>query len=190
MTKMCPLTYAPARLARYTVDPLKSSGVPHRPAGILALILASLSGSLTIAVFISVSMYPGAIALTVIPLLVHSFAKLFVSCPTAPLDAAYAGTVRPPWNVSSEAKLMMLPFRPVTGDGSRPSMCAPTSRQMVKTVLRLTWITSLKSESGNFSQGCRRWIPAQLIKMRIWWPSARILGTSLATSSAEDRSAV
>lgn len=36
---------------------------------------------------------------------------------------------------------MMDPLRPVTGEGSRPSMCAPTSLQRVNTVLRLTWIT-------------------------------------------------
>lgn len=103
--------------------------------------LASRSGLFSSAVFMSVSMYPGAMALTVMPFDVHSFAKLFVTWPTAPLEAAYAGTVRPPWKVSSEAKLMMLPRRPVAGDGSRWSMCAPKSRQRVKTALRFTCMT-------------------------------------------------
>jgi hypothetical protein len=160
------------------------------PAGILALILANLSLSFNKAVFISVSIYPGAIALTVIPLPVHSFAKLLVSCPTAPLDAAYAGTVMPPWNVSSDAKLMMDPRRPVTGEGSSPSMCAPKSRHSEKTVLRLTCMTSAKSASGKDSQGWRRWMPAQLIRMRTWCPSPRILGASWATEAGELRSAV
>lgn len=63
-------------------------GVLTLPAGILALILASLSLSFNSAVFISVSIYPGAMAFTVIPLDVHSLAKLLVSCPTAPFEAA------------------------------------------------------------------------------------------------------
>lgn len=160
------------------------------PAGILALILANRASSFNSAVFISVSIYPGAIALTVTPLAVHSFAKLLVSCATAPLDAAYAGTVSPPWKVSSDAKLTMDPRRPVTGDGSSCSMCAPKSRHSEKTALRLTCMTSLKSASGNWSHGCRRWMPAQLMRMRIWWPSARILGASWATEEGELRSAV
>jgi hypothetical protein len=71
----------------------------------------------------------------------YSFDKALVSCATAPLDAAYAGTVRPPWNESRLAKLMMLPRRPVEGEGESVSMCAPTSRQRANTVLRFTWIT-------------------------------------------------
>ena len=36
---------------------------------------------------------------------------------------------------------MMLPRRLVMGEGSWVSMCAPTSRQRVNTVVRLTWMT-------------------------------------------------
>jgi hypothetical protein len=68
--------------------------------------------SLIKAVFMSVAMYPGAIALTLIPLATHSFDRALVSWPTPPLDAAYAGTVMPPWKVRSEATLMMEPRRP------------------------------------------------------------------------------
>jgi len=55
-TSVCPLTYPLALLARYTAVPLKSSGLPHRAAGMRALMLARRSGSLSSAVFISVSM--------------------------------------------------------------------------------------------------------------------------------------
>lgn len=137
-TNTCPLTYALAFPAKNTTLPLKSSGTPHLPAGILSLMLFNLSSFANRAVFISVSIYPGAIALTVIPFEVHSFDNALVSCATAPFDAAYAGTVRPPWKDRREAKLMMLPRRPVDGEGSRVSMCAPTSRQSVKTVVRFT----------------------------------------------------
>ena len=160
------------------------------PAGILSLILLNRPSSFNSASFISVSIYPGAIALTVIPSLVHSFAKLLVSCPTAPLLAAYAGTVSPPWNVRREAKLITDPFRSVTGCGSRPNMCAPTSRHSVKTVLRLTCITSAKSESGNKWEGCRRWMPAQFTRMRMVWLSERMRGISWETSVGEERSAL
>ncbi len=44
----------------------------------------------------SVAMYPGAIPFTWTFSLLHSFARAFVSCPSAPLAAAYAGTVSPP----------------------------------------------------------------------------------------------
>lgn len=64
-----------------------------------------------------------------------------MSCATAPFEAAYAGTVRPPWKVSREAKLMIEPRREVVGEGARERMCAPMSRQRVKTVVRFTWIT-------------------------------------------------
>lgn len=54
-TRTCPLTYALLLLAKNTTLPLKSSGTPHRPAGILSLILFNLSGLCNKAVFISVS---------------------------------------------------------------------------------------------------------------------------------------
>lgn len=83
-----PVTYALARLAKKSVTPLKSSGVPQRPIGILAKILPALSGSFSNASFISVATYPGAIALTLTPRADHSFDSAFVSCATPPFAAA------------------------------------------------------------------------------------------------------
>lgn len=51
-----PLTYALAALARNTTTPLKSSGLPHRPAGILLRMLSARFSSLISASFISVAM--------------------------------------------------------------------------------------------------------------------------------------
>jgi hypothetical protein len=54
--KTSPLTYALAALAKNTTAPLKSSGAPHRPAGILSRIcLARVSFAIK-ASFMSVSM--------------------------------------------------------------------------------------------------------------------------------------
>lgn len=50
-----PLTYPLPLLARNTTAPLKSSGLPHRPAGILSNILFALASSAISAVFISVA---------------------------------------------------------------------------------------------------------------------------------------
>ena len=47
------------------------------------------------AVFISVAIYPGAKAFTLIPFSAHSLHNAFVTCATPPFDAAYAGTVYP-----------------------------------------------------------------------------------------------
>ena len=44
----------------------------------------------------SVAMYPGAIPFTCTFSLLHSLLSALVSCPSAPLAAAYAGTVNPP----------------------------------------------------------------------------------------------
>ena len=47
----------------------------------------------------SVAMYPGAIPFTWTFSLLHSLLSAFVSCPSAPLADAYAGTVSPPCQV-------------------------------------------------------------------------------------------
>ena len=44
----------------------------------------------------SVAMYPGQIPFTWTFPLLHSLLSAFVSCPSAPFAAAYAGTVNPP----------------------------------------------------------------------------------------------
>jgi len=77
--RISPLTYPLALLAKNTTLPLKSSGFPHRPAGILDKMLSALFSSLINAVFISVAMYPGAMALTQIPLEAHSLLNALVS---------------------------------------------------------------------------------------------------------------
>jgi hypothetical protein len=53
---VCPLTYAAASLARKTVGPLKSSGLPHRPCGIRSSICLCRVSSFIKASFMSVSM--------------------------------------------------------------------------------------------------------------------------------------
>ena len=50
--------------ARNTVAPLKSSGSPHRPAGMRARIEVARADRCAKAVVLSVTMYPGAIAFT------------------------------------------------------------------------------------------------------------------------------
>jgi len=47
------------------------------------------------------------------------------------------------------------------------SMWAPTSRQRVKTELRLTWRTDCQSSSGNWWAGCLLWMPPQFSRMCI-----------------------
>lgn len=85
--------------------------------------------------------------------------------------------------------LMMDPRRPAES-GSFESICAPTSRHMVKTVVRLTCRTSSQSADGNLSDGCLRCMPAQLRRMVILWSSARIFGRRPTTDSCDARSAV
>lgn len=46
----------------------------------------------------SVAMYPGTIPFTCTLSLLHSLLSAFVSCPSAPFAAAYAGTVYPPYS--------------------------------------------------------------------------------------------
>ena len=76
--------------------------------------------SLIKATFMSVAMYPGAMALTLIPLAIHSLESALVNCEMPPLDAAYAGTVMPPWNERSDATLIIEPRRPdENSDSSR-----------------------------------------------------------------------
>jgi hypothetical protein len=88
--------------------------------------------------------------------------------------------VNPPWKESRLAKLMTLPRRPVEGEGSSVSICAPTSRQSVKTVERFTWRTCDCQLSGapDINRG------SHLVPVIIWK-----LGAGMATlnSSAIDQ---
>ncbi|KAL7358042.1 hypothetical protein ACKS0A_01954 [Histoplasma ohiense] len=116
--------------------------MPHLPAGIRARMALFLSGLSINSVFISVLIYPGAMALTEMPLDIHSFDRALVSWATPPFDAAYAGTVMPPWNERRDATLMMVPLRPDWKlAASRDRRYAPNSRHNVKTDVKLTWRT-------------------------------------------------
>ena len=77
MASMWPLTYAPPLPHRYTAAAMKSSVLPHLPAGIRSLMLRSRSGLSNSGIFISVTTYPGAIALTKMCLGPSSTAKFF-----------------------------------------------------------------------------------------------------------------
>lgn len=61
-------------------------------------------------------MYPGANAVTQTPLLIHSLLRAFVSCPTAPLELAYAATPYEPLKVSIDATLIIF-----LADGNGPN---------------------------------------------------------------------
>ena len=102
---------------------------------------------------LSVAMYPGAMAFTLTPLDAHSLASDLVICATPPLAAAYAGTVMPPWNDSSEATLIIFP-------PPCASMWRPANWQNRNTAVRLISMTSAQSFSENSAAGARRMIPA------------------------------
>ena len=136
-TRISPLTYWLASLARNTIGPAKSCGWPQRPAGMRSEIWRRRVGSARSLVFLvrrwlswamlclhathmSVSMYPGHTALTCTFAFAHSLLRAFVSWPRAPFAAAYAGTVTPPWKVRREQKLIILPRL-------RGSMCRPAA---------------------------------------------------------------
>ena len=77
-------------------------------------------------------------ALTLIPWPAHWLDKALVNWATPPLAATYAGVSKPPWNDISEAMLMIEPRCGGLPLGSLVSIYAPTSRQRVKTAVRLT----------------------------------------------------
>ena len=137
--------------------PFISSGVPHFLYGIRSVIAAFLgfSGSSS-AVFISVAMYPGARALTLIPFSAHSLHSALVSWATPPLDAAYAGTVYPPKNESIDAMLIIFPFPPCFRN------VFPASWHSANTLLRFTLMTKSHSDSGKSSLGYLFCTPAPL----------------------------
>src|ERR1700734_3937047 len=86
-----PVTKSEARDARKTAVPIISSGWPQRPAGVRARI-SSFIGILRTATVKSVSIHPGAIALTWMLCGANSIAIDLVSCMIAPLAALYDGT--------------------------------------------------------------------------------------------------
>src|ERR1035438_9250032 len=96
------------REARKTAAPMISSDFPQRLAGVRARISAFI-GELRTAVVISVSIQPGAIALTWMLWLANSIAKDFVSCTIAPFAALYEGTSPDPKIEYILARLMIFP---------------------------------------------------------------------------------
>src|SRR2546423_1771423 len=104
--------------------------------------------------------------LTLIPFHAHWLLNAWVSCATTPLEAAYAGTLIPPWNVRREAILMIRPRLPWLGSGLERRY-APKSRHNVNTVVMLTWTTLFQSSSGNSSGAWRFWMPAQVRRISI-----------------------
>jgi hypothetical protein len=87
-TIVSPLTYELALDAKKTTAPSKSSGLPHRPAGIRSIICRDRVGFAIRASFMSVAMYPGAMALTLMPLEAHSLESALVRPATPCLAAA------------------------------------------------------------------------------------------------------
>lgn len=180
MVSTSPLTYALALLAKNTTAPLKSSGFPHLPAGILSKICLALVSFAIKASFISVDIYPGATALTLMPFPAHSLLSALVSCATPPFDAAYAGTVIPPWKVRREATFMILPLEPDVGAGL-DKRYAPKSRHSVNTVVKLTCNTASQSSKGNWCAGCLFWMPAHVSRMCMSYPALTRSGMILDT---------
>lgn len=78
---------------------------------------------------ISVAIYPGQIAFTCTLCCAHSLLNAFVNWLIPPLAAAYAGTVIPPWKVSNDPKLMILPRLSGT-------MCRPAARERTNADVR------------------------------------------------------
>jgi hypothetical protein len=88
IARIWPCTYWLASEQRNTAAPATSLGVPHRPAGIRSSICRLRVSSRRRASVLSVAMYPGAIAFTLILFEAHSLARAFVSCAKPRLAAA------------------------------------------------------------------------------------------------------
>ena len=97
---------------------------------------------------ISVSIQPGATALTRIPSEAHSFACDLASWAIAPLLAAYAATLTPPKNESCEPRCTM---RPSPWRAKRRA----AARETANAPIRFTSITRRKSSRETSSAGSR-----------------------------------
>src|SRR5450631_2733483 len=102
-----------------------SEASAHRPAGIRSRMARLLSASRRRSSVLAVATYPGATALTLMPLGAHSLASALVRPATADLDEVYPATLTPPWKLSSEAVLTILP-------PPRSIIDRPTSRDRTK----------------------------------------------------------
>ena len=78
---------AAAGEARKSTGSATSSGCPQRPSGVRALTEATCAGSVRLRADCSVTMKPGAMALTRMPSGAHAMASDLVSCSTAALLA-------------------------------------------------------------------------------------------------------
>src|SRR6266498_4153699 len=152
-----------------------SAGSAHRPAGMRSRMRGSRWASASSGAVFAVFTYPGATALTLIPPAAHSLASALVRPATACLLAAYAATLMPPWNVRTDATLMILP-RP------RSHIGAPKSRHSRKSALNDTANTERQSGCSIARAGPRRMMPALLTRMST--------GPSVSTRSAASRRAL
>lgn len=100
--------------------------------------LFALFSSAINAAFISVATYPGAIAFTEMPCPAHSFDRALVSCDTPPLDAAYAGTVKPPLPDSSVVSISSFspPVRRLTHSRENPKIWDPNPGALIFVPIR------------------------------------------------------
>src|SRR5450631_2433438 len=111
-----------------------SEACAHRPAGMRSRISWLRAASWRRSKVLAVATYPGATALTLAPLGAHSLARALVRPATADLEAVYPGTLTPPWKLSREAVLTILPW-------PRCTIERPTSRDKMKVERRLTSTT-------------------------------------------------
>lgn len=94
---------------RNSAAPLKSAGFPHRPSGVRSTIARLRDGSSRSDFVNSVSIHPGAIALTRIPSAAQAIASDLVNCTTPPLLALYAGTYPLPIKLNIDATFRTQP---------------------------------------------------------------------------------
>ena len=105
-----PVTKSLARLQKYTAAPARSAGSPQRRAGVRATTRSCMPGITRRAPCVSsVSMKPGRMLLTWMLSFAHAAARLFVSCTTAPLVAAYTGPTSKPKMLVIEPMVTILP---------------------------------------------------------------------------------
>src|SRR6267143_6987268 len=98
-----------------------SSGRPRRPSGTSRDAFAIIAGVFHTSSTPSVSVGPGATALTLMPYFAHSAPRLCVSAVTPALAAAYAAMPRDPERPATEVTFTILPdcWRIIT----RPTAC-------------------------------------------------------------------
>src|SRR5262245_1674562 len=125
-------------------------------------------GSACNAAVLLVAKYPGAMALTLMPVEAHSLASRRVSPAIPLLLAVYEGTRMPPWKDSMDAMLMILP--PPLGIMWRAAAC-----DRKNTDFRFTSSTASQSASVKSMALARRMMPALLTRT---WSAPSLLTVS------------